>query len=152
MNKKTLIAGAVSLSMLALAVTPVFAQSTTSASSSATISSGVSAKIACVGTAVAARETSLDSAMTTYTGALNSAYSTRASALQAAYAETSLSGVRTARNAAWSAFSASIKSARKTWQSARSDAWTTYRTAAVACKAPANTGDGTSSSLDVSGS
>jgi hypothetical protein len=52
---------------------------------------------------------------------------------------------------AWSTFSASEKSARKAWQASRNTAWTTYRTAAVACKAPAGTGDGANSSLEVAG-
>jgi hypothetical protein len=62
-----------------------------------------------------------------------------------------LSTVKAAVKTAWSVFSASEKSARKTWQSTRNGAWATYRTAAVACKAPAGTGDGTKSVLEASG-
>jgi uncharacterized membrane-anchored protein len=59
--------------------------------------------------------------------------------------------VKAAVKSAWSTFSASEKSARKAWQASRNTAWTTYRTAAVACKAPVGTGDGANASLEVAG-
>ena len=89
--------------------------------------------------------------MTTFTAAQNAAYSARATALQQAYTLTTLKAVRAAVKTAWSTFSASEKTARKAWQTARNSAWATYRTAAVACNAPAGTGDGVDSGLEASG-
>lgn len=144
MNKKLIAISVAAAGILAI-VPMVFAQTT------ATTSTSVTTKIACVGAAVATREASIDTAMTTFTAATNAAYSARATALQQAYANTTLSTVKAAVKTAWSTFSASEKSARKTWQTARNTAWATYRTTAVACKAPAGTGDGVDSGLEVSG-
>jgi hypothetical protein len=52
---------------------------------------------------------------------------------------------------AWSTFNSAMKSAQKVWMAARNSAWATYRTAAVACKAPAGTGDGANSGSEASG-
>ena len=89
--------------------------------------------------------------MTTFTTASNAAYSARAVALGQAYAGTTLKAVSAAVKTAWSTFTSSEKSARSAWQTDRNAAWTAYRTAAVACKAPLGTGDGTHSASDVSG-
>jgi hypothetical protein len=59
--------------------------------------------------------------------------------------------VKAAVKTAWTAFTTSMKSARKAWQTARNNAWTTYRTAAVKCKAPTGVGDGAYSSLEATG-
>jgi hypothetical protein len=44
-----------------------------------------------------------------------------------------------------------MSTARHGWQTARVGAWAAYRTTAVACKAPAGTGDGSNSSSEASG-
>jgi len=151
--KKNLIAGAISLGIIVLAIAPAFAQTTNSVAGTVApmTTSSVTTKIACVGTAVNARETAIDAAMTTFTAADNAAYNARATALQQAYALTTLSAVKAAVKTAWSTFSKSEKTARSAWQTARNSAWATYRTTAVACKAPAGTGDGVDSGLEASG-
>ena len=142
---KNTLAFSTALIMLAITV-PAFAQTSTS-----TMASSVAAKIACVGTAVNAREQSIDAAITAFTGATNAAYAARATALQQAYTNTTLKTANQAVKVAWSAFNASVRSARKAWQTARSTAWSVYGKAATACKAPVGTGDGSNSTSEVSG-
>ncbi len=162
-----------SVGLLVMSSLPVFAQSTnTNNIGSATTGAGAgkiemhdtsmirhasstpkvfdTAKVACVGSAVSAREASIDSAINTFSTAQNAAYSARATALQSAYTQTSMSAVHTAVKTAWSSFSSSIKSARTAWSSARMSAWSHYRTAAAACKAPDGTGDNSNSESEVS--
>ncbi len=146
MNIKTIGTTVAIVGLLAVAA-PSFAQTGAATSTAVTTAS----KISCVGAAVHTREQSLDAAMTTFTNAESAAYSARAAALQTAYSQSTLTAVKAGVKTAWSTFSASIKSARKAWQTARNNAWTTYRTAAVACKAPAGTGDGVNTGSDVSG-
>ena len=132
-----------------LLLTPVaFAQTPGSAT---TTPPSATAKIACVGAAVNAREAAIDSAMTTYTGALNAAYGARAAALKTAYTLTTLKDVRAAVKVAWSDFSKAMRSAQGAWKTSRMGAWTAYRQAAVACKAPSGTGDGANSVSEASG-
>ena len=109
-------------------------------------------QIACVGSAVNTREQSLDAGITTLTQAQNAAYSARAGALAQAYTLTSGNGaIRTAIRAAWTTFSAAMRTARTAWQKTRSTAWATFRTTVKACKAPAVATDSANSSLDASG-
>lgn len=150
MLKKTIITLA-SIGLLAGAALPAFAQTSSTTPVTTGSSTAATSKIMCVGNAVNARETSIDAAMTTYTASLNTAYSTRAAALKQAYTLTTTAAVKAAVKTAWSTFSTSAKSARMTWQTSRNTAWATYRTAAVACKAPAGTGDGVDSGLEASG-
>ena len=100
------------------------------------------AAILCVGAAVTPREAALVTGFSTYSQAVSSAYSVRASALGTAYAQSTSVQVRTSVKAAWSAFNMSVKSARGAWGTARSSAWSTYRSAVSACKAPSSIGDG----------
>lgn len=111
----------------------------------------VADKIVCVGAAVNTRETALSAAMTTFTGATNAAYAARGIALKAAYTQATMSTVKAAVKAAWSAFNTSMKTARRAWQKSKNDAWKAYRTAAVACKAPAGVGDGFNSESEFNG-
>ena len=145
---------------MALSVAPVFA-ATTSGTTMAPApvvkpvvfkpTTDSSTKIACVGGAVNTREQAIGAAMTTFTSASNAAYATRAAALKQAYTGTTYKEVSAAVKAAWTAFSTSQKSARKTWQMSRDDAWKSYRTVAVACKAPGGTGDGVNSTSETGG-
>jgi hypothetical protein len=98
-------------------------------------------KIACVGTAVNTREASLDQAIATHTKAVSDAYGVRALALKDAYTATTSKQLNANVKAAWKAFDTSMKDAQKSWKSSKDTAWATYKTAAIACKAPAGTGD-----------
>lgn len=128
-------------------MTPALAQTPTNIPTA----SSVVAKIACVGTAVNAREQSIDAAMTALTGSMNAAYAARATALQQAYGNTTPNAVKAAVKVAWSAFNSSLKSARKTWETARNGPWAQYRTAAATCRAPAGTTDSTHAFLEAAG-
>ena len=145
MNKKTIVLGAIALS-LAIAI-PVFAQTVTAKGGvSATAAPSVTATnpttlIACVGTAVNAREASIDAGVTTYTGAANAAYTARATALQQAYTLTTIPAVKAAVKTAWSTFDSSMKSARSTWATTKANAWTQFGTATNACKGSATVTD-----------
>ena len=161
MNKKIIASSIVSLALIGMTAAPAFAFTASStnptggktdkADRAATAAADVAAKIACVGTAVNAREASMDTGVTTYTAALNAAYSARAAALTAAFTQTTLKGLQTARSSAWSAFTISTRTARKSWLSTRDSAWAKYRTAVVVCKAPAGITDGTNSSFEATG-
>ena len=144
--KKILITTASIVLAGAVALT-AFAQATTTPTSTANIV----AKITCVGGAVNTREQAIDAAMTTHTNAVNAAYSARATALQQAYSFTTLKEVRAGVKTAWSTFNTAIKAAKKDWNTSKNSAWSQYRKTAVACKAPANTGDGVNSSSEVVG-
>jgi uncharacterized protein YxeA len=145
--KKILITTASIILAGAVALT-AFAQATTTPTTSA---ANVAVKIACVGGAVNTREQAIDTAMTTHTSAVNAAYTARATALQQAYSLTTLKDVRAGVKTAWSTFNTAIKAAKKDWNTSRNAAWSAYRKTAIACKAPANTGDGVNSVSEVSG-
>lgn len=145
MTNKFLVFSPIALT-LALAV-PAFAQTTASAPK--TPSSA--AAIACIGAAVGVRESALGSGISTHNGAVSAAYSARATALQQAYTGSTASEVRTAVKAAWKTFAASLKSAGKAWRSTRASAWSTFKTAAKACKAPATVSDAANVSSEATG-
>ena len=151
MTKKNIATGITTLALLAGAVAPAFAATTTPPPAVGTASTTPSAmsKIACVGTAVDAREQSIDTASSAFMTALNSAYSARASALQQAYALTTPKEVRAAVKTAWAAFSKSTKSARMDWKTAQGKAWGTFRTAAKACRAPDGVSDGANAASEM---
>jgi hypothetical protein len=159
MNRKIIISSAVAAALMAGTALPVIAQTGTGTSGSTggatttttTTTSSAATKIACVGAAVNAREQAISSAEQTFSTASSAAYSARASALQQAYTATTYKDVRAAVKAAWTAFSSAERAAHKDWVKARDGAWKTYRTAAVACKAQAGTGDGVHSDAEVSG-
>ena len=95
-----------------------------------------SADITCVAAAIAAREASLSTGAKTHGDSLASAYATRATALAGAYAQTGGSGaMRDAVKKAWEAFNTAVRTARKSWQSARDQAWAQFRTAIKSCEA-----------------
>jgi hypothetical protein len=152
MIKKIVAFSAIFISAMALLAVPAFAENTSMTNHGAVSSTTSAATVACVAAAVNTREQALDSGFNTYTQSTNSAYSARASALQAAYALTTGNGaIRTAVRAAWSAFSASMKSARGTWQKTRNADWTTFRASVKTCKAPSSITDAGGASLEASG-
>lgn len=109
-------------------------------------------QVACVGSAVSVRESALDGGIAAFTQAENSAYTARASALQVAYSLTpGGNAIKNAIKAAWTTFTSSIKTARKTWQITRNSAWSTFRASVKACKAPAVATDTANSSSEASG-
>jgi hypothetical protein len=89
--------------------------------------------------------------MSTLTLVENGAYSAREAALASAYSQTTPKAVAAAVKTAWSTFTTTTKNARTHWQTARTTAWSTYRTAAAACKAPAGVSDSANSTSDLSG-
>ena len=150
MNKKIIIA-AVSVALLS-AGTLAFADTMMEGGVTANTTTQVmTTKIQCVGAAVATREASIDSAMTSFTASSNSAYSARATALQQAYTQTTAVSVRASVKSAWMVFASSIKTARKAWQTLRTQAWTTFRAQAKVCKAPVGVSDSADASLEASG-
>ncbi|MBI3627562.1 MAG: hypothetical protein HY220_02335 [Candidatus Sungbacteria bacterium] len=143
---KAKIISAVSLGALLLGIVPALAQTGT------TTPPTNSAAIACLAAAVSTREKALGAGVGTYTGAINAAYTARASALASAYAQTGgNTAIRTAVRAAWSAFNKSMRSARQTWNSTRLSAWSQFRTAAKACRAPSSVSDSANAASEVSG-
>ncbi len=143
LNKKLVISSAILALSLAL---PVFAQTPKAASDA------VSGAISCVSVAVTARENALFVALGTHVQSVQNAYGVRGTSLAQAYTHVPDVGlVRSDIKAAWSTFRASIKSATKTWQGARNTAWSQFKTAARACKAPASVTDTSNSSSEVSG-
>lgn len=152
MTTQKIILAATSLALAASLALPVFAAEPTEGAGTVTTHNTltpVAAKTACVGAAVNTREKALSTAAATFGQSLTSMYSARAVALQAAYSQSTPSAVRTAVKAAWATFNTSAKTARTAWSSSRKSAWTAYRTAAVACKAPEGTGDGSNSVSEV---
>jgi len=115
------------------------------------LAAATSAQIACVGVAVATREAAIDAAVTTHTQAVGAAYSTRAIELAGAYSNTTAKTLQAGVKVAWADFSKSVKSAATAWRTNRNTAWSTFRTAVKACKAPSTVSDSTNSSSEVSG-
>jgi uncharacterized protein (DUF342 family) len=148
MLKKQIFIFAVLLGLTSAFVLPALADNATSSrnSSAATIE-----KIVCVGKVTNTREQAIIAAMTTYTSAVNSAYSTRASQLQQAYTATTTVAVKIAVKKSWSSYTSAVKTARKNWVKARNTAWSDYKTAIKACKAPASISDKFNSYLEMVG-
>lgn len=141
MSKKIIALAAIALS--AAVIVPAFAQTTTPPVSTGNGgSSTITTKIACVGAAVNAREQALDAGYSTYASAMNAAYQARATALSQAYQATSSKQVWQGTHAAWVAFDSAAKSAGEAWKSTRTGAWSTFDSAAAACKASATVTSG----------
>jgi hypothetical protein len=116
------------------------------------LAQNTSVKITCVETAVATREAALDAAITAQTSALNAAYTVRARELAGAYSNiTTAKAVQAGTKVSWADFSKSVKSAAAAWRTSRNAAWSAFRTAAKACKAPAGVSDSANSGSEVSG-
>lgn len=152
MNRK--VAGGLVAAAVLVAAFPVFAETTVSANTSVEVkasSSSNSAVISCVGAAVATRESTLGTAIAAHGQSVQAAYTARAAALAQAYANTSNDKVRIGVKVAWSNFSNSLKSSAKTWRTSQNSAWTLFRTAVKACKAPVTVTDSMNAGSEVSG-
>jgi hypothetical protein len=108
-------------------------------------------KIACVAAAVATREAALGAAISVHGSAVSAAYTTRATVLAGAYANTTPKAVRAGVKVAWADFTKSIKSANSKWRESRNTAWSTFRSAAKACKAGSDITDSSNSGSETSG-
>lgn len=103
--------------------------------------SGKTLDLVCAQKAVAAREDALIAAQKASTDKLMAAYQARKTALAAAYAKTDAKERQNAVRMAWKTFGESARGARKTWLTARNDAWKTFRTSAKTCGSmPTETG------------
>jgi hypothetical protein len=108
-------------------------------------------KIACVKTAIDASETAIATAFTTYNTAVSAAYATRANELAGAYSNSTVKTVQAGVKVSWTGFNKSVKSATKAWTASRNTAWSAFKTATKACKAPAGVSDSVNSSLEIKG-
>jgi len=142
--KKTIIFSAAVLA--AVIAVSAFAQTTPSAAGTSSANA-----ISCVKAAIVIREAALSAAIGSYTQALSSAYGTRSSALQMAYNNTDAKQVRTGIKSTWTVFKTATKNATKAWRATRTSAWTAYKKAAKACKAPSSINDSGNAGLEVAG-
>lgn len=118
---------------------PVFAQMTSSTpipSSAFAPSHSPIPKLntACMQTAVGKRDGAIISSLDVYYNAAKSALISRQTALQGAWGISDKKARTEAQRKAWSDYRASIKTARKTFQTARGSAWKTFGTDAKACR------------------
>lgn len=111
-----------------------------------------SVDIQCVAAAVAAREAVISAGAGTFGNSVANAYSARGAALANAYSQTGGNGViRDAVKKAWEDFKASVRSARKSWQTARDAAWSQFRSAVKGCKAASDVVDSGNATSEPSG-
>ena len=127
----------IAVSLFATAL-PVFAQITTPTpvpTSTPAPSHSPMPKVntACMQTAVGKRDGAIISGLDAYYNAAKSALTSRQTALQGAWGITDKKAHTEAQRKAWSDYRASIKAARKTFQSARTSAWKQFSTDAKAC-------------------
>lgn len=146
------------LLLLSLVVAPVSAQTTagTTASVSASAKAAakaadVAAKIACVASAVGVREAAISAAYAKHSEAVSAAYTTRANELWGAYSNTTAAKVQVGVKVSWAGFNKTVKSAANTWKTSRNAAWSAFRSAVKACKAPGGVSDSSNSGSEPSG-
>ncbi len=108
-------------------------------------------KIACVGAAIAAREMALATAVAIHTEAIAAAYATRANELAGAYSNNTAKEVQAGVKVSWNDFKKSTKSAANKWKADRDAAWSIFKKAVKACKAPAGVSDAANSLSEVKG-
>ncbi len=140
-----------SILALSLIAVPALAQTTATITATTTVST-TATKIACVGAAVATREAAIDAAVTVHDQAVEAAYTTRATELAGAYSNTTAKTVQAGVKVSWADFTKSTRAAGLAWRTTRNAAWTAFRKAATACKAPAGVSDSANSGAEVSGS
>lgn len=90
---------------------------------------------ACVTAAITARENSIIAGHNVFNASINTALEARKTALIAALDGATRTDRMVARKNTWIAFSTSSKSAHSTMKSVRNTAYTTFKTAASACRA-----------------
>ncbi|MEK7128210.1 MAG: hypothetical protein AAB933_01425 [Patescibacteria group bacterium] len=152
MFRKTLVFSSLLLA-LSLVTAPVSAQTTASTTASqraAAKVADVAAKIKCVAEAVSAREVAISAAFAKHGEAVAAAYSTRANELAGAYSNTTVAKVRVGVKVAWADFNKTKKAAANIWREAQRGAWSAFRSAVSACKAPTGVSDSSNSSSEPS--
>lgn len=144
-------------SVLVLGFTLVFnsafavsgSSNTTSASSKSSGKTTMNAEsIACVGKAVATREASISAAYATRSASVEAAYATRANELAGAYSNDTVDEVKAGVKVSWADFKKSVKNAKSKWKGDQSAAWTVFRSAVKACKAPSGVSDSANASAE----
>lgn len=133
--KKILIISGIFL-VLSSSAMPVFAQNTSSA-----IVVSTSEKITCVKTAVTTRENAIKVAVSAHAQAIHDASATRVLELAGTHSNTNAKVVRVGIKVAWLDFIKSTKSASAKWKTSRNAAWSAFRVAVKACKAPVGVSD-----------
>lgn len=91
---------------------------------------------ACVQTSIDTRDNAVIAAVDAFHTSAVTALQTRRDALKAAWGMTDKTARNAASKAAWSAYSTSVRAARKTLSTARRAAWSQFRTDRKTCKAP----------------
>lgn len=100
--------------------------------------SGKVIDLTCAHDVVVARENSVRAAYQDLSNALLSALDVRVKELGSAWTITNPTNRRVARDAAWSNWRNSAKTARDAFKSSRKAAWDTFRTSMKACNAPSS--------------
>lgn len=151
---RKIVIGASVAGILAFAMPALALESSTSLKATSKVSTKTFdvAKAACVGTAVAAREASLGVAIANNSAAINAAYTARATALAGAYTKTDAASIKAAVKDAWMNFNASLRVAKKQWQTSRTTAWSAFKKASAECKAPAVPSDAANINSEAAGS
>ncbi len=98
-------------------------------------------QLTCLRTAVSTRETGIRTAYSTLTVGLLAGMDARAKALDAAWMLSDKMARKTAREAAWSTWDTTAKTARETFKTARKTTWDTFRTSTKTCKVSSNEAD-----------
>ena len=139
---------------LSLAASPVLAQTTvtmTASQKAEAKAADVAAKIKCVADAVSLREAAISAAFMKHSESVQAAYTTRANELAGAYSNTTAKKVQPGVKVAWAGFNKTMKSAASTWKASRNTAWSDFRAAVKACKAPSGVSDSGNSGSEPSG-
>jgi len=87
----------------------------------------------CIKSAIGTRDASIGSAFTTYYNSASTALTTRTTALQSAWDIADKTERHTALKSAWDTYKASVTTNKATLKSSREAAWSTYKTARIAC-------------------
>lgn len=128
MNKFTILT--VTSALLFIPAASVFAETASSTGSHPVVSAS------CVQTAVDTREAAIDDAFATFSTSETAALVARKSALHDAWGMASASARRSARTKAWTDYRTANKAAYTALRTARKAAWATFATASGACHVP----------------
>lgn len=96
------------------------------------------ATLECARTAVTTREAAVRTAYAALSTAYLAGMDARAQSLTAAWTLTDKNARKTAREAAWTTWNTTAKTAREAFRTARKSAWDAFRTSTKACKVPSN--------------
>ena len=92
--------------------------------------------LSCVSSAVATRESEIQTAFSSFSTTMTSAFSKRATDLLAAWTITDKTARNSAIKTATTNFKQTSSAAKKTYNTARQAAWSKFSAARVSCKAP----------------